>query len=112
MNSPPLIPHNKMVLLKGRTKLSSPLQDPCLMNMERPKGFGWRQSTPLAMLQIGSIFTACSKRPPMSCWLEGSQMCHTSEFLDASVTSTRRDNILASSKEGVTLVSWLGTPQI
>ena len=54
------------------------------------KGFGRRQLTPLAMLQIGSIFTGCLTRPPMSCWLEGSQMCHTFGFLDASATSTRK----------------------
>ena len=112
MNSPPPIPRNKMVLQKGRTRLPSLLLDPCLMNMKRPKGFGLRQSTPHAMLQIGSIYTACSRRPLTSYWLEESQMCHISEFLDASVTSKRRDNILASSKEGVTLVSLLGTPQV
>src|SRR6266540_1771392 len=111
MNSPPLIPpqQNGVVERKNKT-LISPARS-MLDEYGRPKGFGRRQLTPLAMLQIGSIFTGCLRRPPMSCWLEGSQMCHTSGFLDASVTSTRRDNILASSKEGVALVSWLGTPQ-
>ena len=112
MNSLPPIPRNKMVLWKGRTRLSSLLQGPCLMNMEHPKGFGRRQLTPLAMLQIDSTYTGYLRRPPMSCRLEGSQMCHTFRFLDANVTSTRRGNILASSKEGVTLDSWLGTPQM
>src|SRR5438128_1827034 len=111
MNSLPPIPQNKMVLWKGRTRLSSLLQDPCLMNMERPKDFGWKQSTPHAMLKIDSIYTGCSRRPLMGYWLEGSQMCHTSGYLDASVTSTKRDNILASFKGGVILDSWLDTPQ-
>src|SRR6266498_5457865 len=111
MNSLPLIPRNKMVLYKGRTKLSSLLLDQCLMNMERPKDFGLKQSTPHAMLQIDSIYTACSRIPLMSYWLEGSQMCHIFGCWVVSATSTRRDNILASSKEGVILVSWLDTPQ-
>src|SRR6266540_32291 len=81
------------------------------MNTERPKDFGLRQSTPHAMLQIDSIYTACSRRPLMSYWLGGSQMCHISGCLVVSATSTRRDNILASSKEGVISGSWLDTPQ-
>src|SRR6266540_2499149 len=81
------------------------------MNTERPKDFGLKQSTPHAMLQIGSIYTACSRRPLMSYWLEGSQMCHISGCLVVSATSTRRDNILANSKEGVILASWLDTSQ-
>src|SRR5438128_494813 len=40
-----------------------------------------------------------------------SQMCHTSGCLDASVTSTRRDNILGSSKGDVILDLWLDTPR-
>src|SRR6266540_229018 len=56
------------------------------------------------MHQIDSIYTACSRRPLMSYWLEGSQICHISGCLVASATSTRRDNILASSKEDVILV--------
>src|SRR6266540_1311475 len=81
------------------------------MNMEHPKDFGLKQSTLYAMLQIDSIYTACSRRPLMSYWLEGSQMCHISRCLVVSATSTRRDNILENSKEGVILVSWLDTPQ-
>src|SRR5438105_11815139 len=81
------------------------------MNMERPKYFGLKQSTPHAMLQIDSIYTACSRRLLMSYWLEGSQMCHISRCLVASATSTRRDNILANSKEDVILDSWLDIPQ-
>src|SRR6266498_1520377 len=111
MNSLPLIPRNKMVLYKGRTRPSSLLLDQCLMNMERLKDFRLKQSTPHAMLQIDSIYTACSRRPLVSYWLEGSQMCHISGCLVVSATSTRRDNILANSKEGVILASWLDTPQ-
>ena len=39
-------------------------------------------------------------------------MYHTFGFLDASATSTRRENIPASSKEDVILDSWLDIPQM
>src|SRR5437868_7741901 len=107
MNSLPPIPRNKMVLWKGRIRPSSLLLDQCLMNMECLKDFGLRQSTPHAMHQIDSIYTACSRRPLMSYWLEESQMCHISGCLVASAISTRRDNILANSKEDMILDSWL-----
>src|SRR6266508_6486294 len=81
------------------------------MNIECLKGFGLRQLTSHAMLQIDSIYTVCSRKPPMSYWLGGSLMCHISGCLVASATSTRRDNTLASSKEDVILDSWLDIPQ-
>src|SRR6266542_4054163 len=98
MSSAPPIHWNKTELWKERIELSSPLQGQCLMSTKYRKGFGPKQSTSLAMHQIGSICTACSRRPPMSYWLEESQMCHTFRSLVASAISTRRDNTLESFK--------------
>uniref|UniRef100_A0A0A9CGX6 Uncharacterized protein n=1 Tax=Arundo donax TaxID=35708 RepID=A0A0A9CGX6_ARUDO len=46
----------KMVLLKRRTRHSSPLQEQCWMSMALRRSFGPKQSTRRVMLPTGFIF--------------------------------------------------------